>query len=212
MSPLPPLISVEDHYASPHIKEAVERSAGPRGNIKEKLLSLGSQRLKEMDSGAISLQIISHGPIKGSASIEECRLANNDLAQACRENPTRFGGSAVLPMHDPVAAAEELERCVKELGFVWTLVNNHIDGKFYDGEEFLPVFEKTVELDVPVYLHHTFPSDDMMEHYKGNYPDMTAFRLSIASWGWHSETGLHVLRLFAAGLFDKLAQLKIVLG
>lgn len=33
-----------------------------------------------------------------------------------------------------------------------------------------------------------------------------------AMWGWHSEVGLHVLRLHAAGVFDKFPRLKIILG
>lgn len=34
----------------------------------------------------------------------------------------------------------------------------------------------------------------------------------MAGWGWHADTGLHVLRLFASGLFDKYPKLKIVIG
>jgi predicted TIM-barrel fold metal-dependent hydrolase len=52
----------------------------------------------------------------------------------------------------------------------------------------------------------------MAEHYKGNYSDHVAYMLSIASWGWHSECGLHILRLFAAGLFDRYPKLKIIIG
>ena len=56
-----------------------------------------------------------------------------------KQNPTRFRAFASLSMHDPQQAADELTRCVKELGFVGALVNDnqrHEDGKsiiFYDG-------------------------------------------------------------------------------
>jgi predicted TIM-barrel fold metal-dependent hydrolase len=36
--------------------------------------------------------------------------------------------------------------------------------------------------------------------------------MSMAVWGWHSETGLHVLRLWASSLFDEYPKLKIVIG
>ena len=36
--------------------------------------------------------------------------------------------------------------------------------------------------------------------------------MSAFSWGWHTETGLHILRLFASGLFDRFPTLKIVIG
>jgi hypothetical protein len=115
-------------------------------------------------------------------------------------------------MLEPAEAPVELERCIKQLGFVGALVNNHTNGTFYDDEKCWPVFEKAVELDVPIYIHPSFPSQTMADHYKGNYSDQVAFMLSIASWGWHSECGLHILRLFAAGLFDKYPKLKIIIG
>jgi len=163
-----------------------------------------------MDAGNVNLQILSHGPI--TASPQACRDANDELAEACRKNPKRFAGFAQLPMQEPAAAADELERAVKELGFVGALVNNHISGTFYDDEKFWPVFERAIKLDVPMYLHPTFPSDDMLEHYKGNFPDSAGFSMSIAGWGWHTETGLHILRLFASGFFDKFPTAKIIIG
>lgn len=46
----------------------------------------------------------------------------------------------------------------------------------------------------------------------GNYPDIVAQGLDTYCWGWHSETGVHILRLFASGLFDKYPKLKIIIG
>lgn len=178
--------------------------------ILEKLQSFDSLRLKDMDAGSIALQVISHAPFYADA--QNCRIGNDELAQACKDNPRSFAGFAMLPMMEPEAAAAELERAVKELGFVGALINNHTDGTFYDDEKYWTVFEKAVELDVPIYLHPSFPSQMMADHYKGNYSDQVAYMLSIASWGWHSETGLHILRLFAAGLFDRLPKLKIIIG
>jgi len=80
-----------------------------------------------------------------------------------KQNPTRFRAFASLSMHDPKEAADELTRCVKELGFVGALVNDNQraqDGQsiiFYDGPEW-DVFWKTCEdLDVPFYLHPIAP-------------------------------------------------------
>ena len=91
-------------------------------------------------------------------------------------------------------------------------MDNHLHGRFYDDEFFWPVFKKAEELDMPIYLHPTFATDSMMDRYRGNYPDSTALALSAFGWGWHSETGLHILRLYAAGLFDRFPRLKIVIG
>lgn len=209
---IPPLITLEEHFVSKAVSGATEQYGDFRSHVLEKLHTLGDDRIKDMDAGSVTVQVVSHGPVKGSPSPHDCRQANDELAQAICSFPKRLAGFAMLGMHDPIGAGKELERTVKELGFVGALVNNHINGQFYDDERFWPVFEKAVELDVPIYLHPTFPSEEMLGHYKGNYSEQTAFFLSIASWGWHTETGLHILRLFASGLFDKLPSLKIIIG
>lgn len=175
-----------------------------------KLRSLGDERIQDLDNGNVSLQVISHSP--GTRSPAVCSAANDELASAISKYPTRMAGFATLPMSDPEAAAKEIERCVRDMGFVGALVDNHAEGQFYDDERFWTVFEKANELDVPIYIHPTYAADSMMEHYKGNYDDRIAIALSAYGWGWHAETGLHILRLFASGLFDRFPQLKIVIG
>ena len=50
---------------------------------------------------------------------------NNELASQISNNTLRFGAFAALAMHDPVVAAQELNRTVKELGFLGALVNDY---------------------------------------------------------------------------------------
>jgi len=206
-----PLITLEEHYSSPKVQAASEEDYKHfPPHLLSKLNCLGEERIQDLDKGNVSLQVISHGP--GNIAAPVCSEANDDLARAISENPTRLAGFAMLPMREPAAAAQELERCVKELGFVGALIDNHLSGQFYDDERFWPVFEKAQELDVPIYIHPSFASDSMLEHYKGNYSDTVAMALSAFGWGWHSETGLHILKLFASGLFDRFPKLKIVIG
>jgi predicted TIM-barrel fold metal-dependent hydrolase len=209
-----PLITLEEHYSSPKVLES-SKGIGSLykmfpPHILHKLNSLGDERIQDLDQGNVSLQVISHGP--GEASPSVCTAANDDLAAAISKNPTRLAGFAMITMSQPAAAAQELTRCVQELGFVGALVENHVDGQFYDDERFWPVFETAQELDVPVYIHPCFPAENMVDYYKGNYDDSVAVALSAYGWSWHSETGLHILRLFASGLFDRFPRLKIVIG
>jgi predicted TIM-barrel fold metal-dependent hydrolase len=209
-----PLITLEEHFTSPKVTEASleaqEHYANFPPHILSKLSSLGDERIQDLDRGNVSLQVLSHGP--GDSPPPVCSAANDDLAHAISKNPTRLAGFAMLPMSEPAIAANELERCVKELGFVGALVENHLNGQFYDDERFWSVFEKAQELNVPIYIHPTYASDSMMEHYKGNYDDSVAIALSAYGWAWHTETGLHILKLFASGLFDRFPKLKIVIG
>jgi predicted TIM-barrel fold metal-dependent hydrolase len=208
----PSLTTLEEHYISKLVRTSTDKDAYdafPQTMIR-KLEDLGEQRLKDMDAGKVTRQIISHGPV--NASPDMCRQANDELAAACNKNSGRFSAFAMLPMAEPAAAADELTRCVKDHGFVGALINNHLNGQFYDDSRFWPVFARAEELDVPIYIHPTFAADEWMPHYKGNFSDQAAQSLSIAGWGWHSETGLHVLRLWASGLFDKHPNLKLIIG
>ena len=205
-----PLVTLEEHYVSSASKELPDTLVGFPSQIVEKLERLDEKRVQDMEAGAVSLQIISHGPLDAPPAV--CTKANNELALAVSKNPTRFAGFALLPMAEPTAAAAELARCVHEHGFVGTLIDNHLQGQFYDDERFWPVFEKAQELDVPVYIHPTFASEEMMKHYKGNYGNDVAMALSAFGWGWHVDTGLHILRLYASGLFDRFPKLKIIIG
>ncbi|KAF2719833.1 hypothetical protein K431DRAFT_286319 [Polychaeton citri CBS 116435] len=213
---VPPLITLEEHFFSTAVFNDLDESYSEQfkylPNVANELRDLGSLRLSEMEKGQVSLQVISHGP--GCPSTSQCRSANDQLATAVKANPTRFAGFAVLPMADPEAAAAELERVVRTYGFVGALVDNHVAGTYYDGKDYRGFWAKVQELDVPVYLHPTWPADRMGGSYAGggSFSAGAEKSLGASGWGWHSETGLHVLRLYASGLFDELPRLKVVIG
>ena len=211
---VPPLITLEEHFFSTECITAFEGRYSEQlkhlPGLASQLADLGDIRLRDMDAGKVSLQVISHGP--GNPSASQCRAANEQLSTAVGKNKTRFAGFAVLPMAEPRLAAEELIRCVKEFGFVGALVDNHVDGKYYDGDEYHPVFEAAQKLDVPIYLHPTWPSEDMMPRYTGNFSAGAAASIGASGLGWHSDVANHILRLFASGLFDHYPKLKIIIG
>ncbi|KAK5687814.1 hypothetical protein LTR17_026739 [Elasticomyces elasticus] len=133
-----------------------------------------------MDRGGVSVQVISHIP--AFETPEVCRSANEQLSASVKAYPTRYAGFACLPIGDPLAAAAELEYCVREYGFVGALITNHVQGMYYDGDDFLQFWQKAVDLDIPMYLHPA-PSSPV-----------------------------HVLRFYGSGLFDKIPKLKVVIG
>lgn len=212
----PPLIALEEHFLSTAILDAYDDQYREQykaiPGVKAKLGDLETVRLSEMDKGGIRLQVVSHACIPGAPNPELCRKGNDQLAAAIRKNPDRLAGLAVLPMASPKESAIELERCVKELGFPGALIDNHADGKYFDGDEYDVMWQKAEELDVAIYLHPTWPTEDMMRSYTGNFTTGATMSMSASGWGWHTETGLHVLRLYAAGLFDKFPKLKIIIG
>lgn len=204
----PQLIALEEHFDTGLFPSDLLHDNLP-AHLHEKSHDLGDGRIADLDAGSVSLQVLSH--IGCWTPVEACIESNNRLAAACKKYPRRFAGFAQLPMQDPQAAVAELDRTIKELHFVGALLNNHTeDGSMYDDSKFHPVFEKAVELDVPIYIHPTYPAENMEPHYQGSFSPVAAVMMSTAGFGWHSETGLHILRLFASGLFDKYPALKIV--
>ncbi|KAL8738594.1 MAG: hypothetical protein Q9181_000645 [Wetmoreana brouardii] len=217
-----PLIALEEHYVSRFIGPYITPLVGEETNkaflssdLRQKLADF-SLRIEQMDSSGISTQVVSHTPVPTANPIpaSACAAANTGLQSTLQAHPDRLAGFACLPMAEPEAAAEELKRCVRELGFVGALVENHLpDGTFYDSPRFDPVFAAAQELDVPLYIHPTFPTKDEMERkYGGNYGREAQLFVATAAWGWHADVGLHVLRLFAGGVFDRFPRLKVVLG
>lgn len=216
MSALPPIVTLEEHFVSakllPELSSIYSEQLKHLPEVATRLTDLGSLRLQDMDKNHVSLQVISHAPGLGSKPSPLSRLANDELAQALKAQPDSLAGFAVLPMSEPNAAAAELRRCVREFGFVGALVDAHVDGLHYDDGRFWPVFRAATELDVPIYLHPTYPSEAHHSIYEGEYGAGAARSLGSSGFGWHQDTGLSVLKLFAAGLFDELPTLKIIVG
>ena len=89
---------------------------------------------------------------------ERATKTNDYLYEQVKKNKL-FGGWAQVSLHDGEKAAQELKRCVTELGFFGVLVNGfqetEDDNKiiYLDDPSLAPFWEMIVELDVPLYLH-----------------------------------------------------------
>ncbi|KAF3770806.1 amidohydrolase 2 [Cryphonectria parasitica EP155] len=213
-----PIITLEEHFLSkaatkhPHPRNA-DFKAMP--DLFDRFTELGPKRLQDMDQGQVTMQVISHGP--GDLTAAQCRACNDQLAEAVRAHPGRFAGFAELPMDEPDEAARELRRtCGPDAGvrFVGALVDSHTEsGLYYDGPAFDVLWAAAAELDVPIYLHPTWPSAQLTEAYRSPaLPDAVTTSILAFGFGWHSDVAVHVLRLYAAGVFDRFPGLKIVIG
>jgi uncharacterized protein len=227
------IIALEEHYTLPAIAEANPNSprkvfeamwnerfsdADAQGGWQwpAGIRDLGEGRIAAMDAAGIDVQILSNVPgaeaVQPPLAMELARQANEAVAAAVAQHPDRFRGFATLPMRDPAAAAAELERAVRNDGFVGALINGHINDRYLDDKFFWPVFECAETLNVPIYLHPTVPPQPVIDaYYKGFAPAVSA-RLSIAGLGWHIDTGVHCIRLILGGVFDRFPRLQIIVG
>jgi len=229
------VIGFEEHYGLPAIHDAALKASDPYGLILEAMrksgqfpedaktgtpagiYDLAEGRIAAMDEAGIDVQILSYATptaerLEPSVSRGLTTQANDAVAAAVSRYPDRFLGFATLPLLDPAAAARELERTVRDLGFVGALINGHVNGRYLDDKFFWPVFECAEALGVPIYMHPQVPPQPVVDaYYSGFAPEVSAF-LSIAGAGWHIETGVHCLRLILGGVFDRFPALQVIVG
>jgi len=220
------IITLEEHVSFPElvaqIPEENRKGNGMDGSAMMKAMAprmadITGERLKSMNDNGITMQVLSvtgagaellneqHGPALA-------QQYNDAIAKRISHHPDRFAAFAHLPMTAPKAAADELERVVREYNFRGALINGTTQGDFLDHARFAPILARAEALGVPLYLHPAIPPKAVQEAYYSGLPKMGGMMLSIAGWGWHAETGLHVLRMIVAGTMDKYPKLKLIIG
>ncbi len=118
------------------------------------------QRMPDMDLEGIDVAVL-FPPGSGEEwalddaafSAELCRTLNDARAEYASHAPDRLKLVAKLPMIEPKLAAEELERCVRELGFVGMVTATHIREKNLDDPSFDVVWQTAERLGVAVCTH-----------------------------------------------------------
>jgi predicted TIM-barrel fold metal-dependent hydrolase len=186
--------------------------------LKANLLDIEQQRLERMEEGGTTFSILSlnspgiQGLPNAKEAIDVSRRANDVLAEHISRHPTKLGGFAALPMQDPEAAARELERCIKALGFHGFMVNGFSQVgsaetvAYYDAPHFADFWSSANALGKPFYMHPRDPLPSREPIYDG-FPWLTA-----ATWAFTMETSTHALRLMSSGLFDRNPNLQMILG
>jgi aminocarboxymuconate-semialdehyde decarboxylase len=140
-------------------------------------------------------------------SPEFARVANDGMAEMCRKWPKEFPAFvASLPMNNPRAAVEEMDRAIDRLGARGVQSVTSVAGRPLDDPEFFPVFERaTNHHDVPIWMHPARPAG------RADYAGEPKSKYEI--WqvlGWPFETSVAMARMVFSGLFDKLPKLRII--
>lgn len=182
------------------------------------LIEAGERRVKELDAAGIDMEVLSYTDptqwLTGAEGMATAKSANDTLADCVKEYPDRFRAFATLCLDNPTAAADELRRTVKELGFVGWLIsgrpqkgNVYLDDRMYD-----PLWQALTELDLPVYIHPNYTGADVCKAYYSGLGDQIDTVLSAYGFGWHIEAGMQVVRMILSGVFDRYPTLKVISG
>ena len=164
-------------------------------------------RLKAMEKYGIDLEVLSlttpgverEAPARG---IKLAKLANDGFGSICEKYPEKFRALASLPLQDPGASVDELDRAVGELGLKGVMLFSNVNGRPLDSKELIPIYEKAAKLDVPLFIHPTSPLNDQA---------MDDYRL-VPIMGFTVDTALALFRLVFSGILERLPNLKIVVA
>ena len=97
---------------------------------------------------------LSYGKIRDRGwAIAVARAYNDWLVETYLSVDTRFSGVALLPMQEPQAAVDELNRVVEELGMSGAMLPSHGLPTHLGAKEFWPVYEAAGSLGCALSVH-----------------------------------------------------------
>lgn len=160
--------------------------------------SIETNQLAKMKERGIDLTIFSPrasfmahhiGDFKTSATW--AAICNELCYRVAQLFPDQFIGAAMLPQSpgvDPKTCVPELEKCIKEYGFVGINLNPDPSGGFWTGlplsdPYWYPIYEKMVEYQVPAMIHVSTSCNSCFHTTGAHYlnADTTAFMQCLTS-------------------------------
>ncbi|MFC1958137.1 amidohydrolase family protein [Chloroflexota bacterium] len=139
-------------------------------------------------------------------AVDLAKLANDELAKLVWDYPDRFiAAIATIPMNNVDAAWKELDRAINDLQCKGVMVYSNMDGKPLDSPEFMPLYEKMSQYNLPIYIHPQRGED---------FPDYQTEKTSKYAihnvFGWPYDTTVAMARLVFSGILEKYPNLKVI--
>jgi aminocarboxymuconate-semialdehyde decarboxylase len=116
-------------------------------------------RIRDMDRQGVMYQAVAIAPpqyyywTSPDLGAEAARLINDSLAELVDARPDRLVALGTLPMHNPPAAVEELDRIADRYGFPGVSINPSAQGVDYDDPRYETFWRRVAERDLLVVLH-----------------------------------------------------------
>ena len=200
------------HHTAPEIADRIHELAGKRPHIDAYDSPDLSKRVKEMDDVKLDIQLICQGAgvyadqLPAGEALEIVKQSNDVLAQRIAPHKDRLFGVTALSLKNIDASVKEIERTAAQ-GFRAVLLYPHVDGEMLvDTPTMDPIFAKIAELNLPIFLHGagTAQSPSLKRLEDGG----AGVAYAVLSDGEVAEC---CLRMIASGLFDRYANLRIVI-
>jgi uncharacterized protein len=178
-----------------------------------KTLTRPKERLDLLDRNAVDVHVLVPMPFlesfprifnEAALAREGARLINDEVAAFVAHDPKRFKGVAVLPTIDSDMMVSELNRAVKELGFVGACCAVGPTSKRMDHPEMECLYKAIVDLDATLWLHPMRPP--LPEYVDEEVSQFGAWN----TIGWLYDTTSAMYRIVFAGVFDRYPGIRIM--
>lgn len=163
-------------------------------------------RLKVMQKLGVNMQVLSFGnPLMSYAPPKRAkkasRMLNIELSNIVRNYPKKFSGIGVLPVTSPNDAIDEIDFAIDELGLKGFMLGTHTGTYSIYDEHFMPVLERIVRRNVPIYIHPILSQDSGSTDF-----------LTMTGLLFPNETSKVAIRIMLNGFMDRFPRAKIVLA
>jgi aminocarboxymuconate-semialdehyde decarboxylase len=167
------------------------------------------ERLADMDSLGVDVHVVSpyvgfyNYQLDPKVALTTSRETNDEIRDMVRAWPQRFAGLGTLPMQDPKAAVDELERCMTQLGLKGVEINDHVNGRTLDEPEYRPFWRAAEQMGAVVFFHQGGETLVTQRSRRYHLPN---------SIGNLVDRAVTFATLVHGGVMDECPDLKIVLG
>lgn len=162
-----------------------------RESLVKNQLKLQHERGTDVTLFSPRASFMAHHVGNAVTSLAWSRICNDLIHRCCRLYPRNFVGVCQLPQSSgvpPKSCIPELERCVKELGFVGCNLNPDPSGGYWrepplTDKWWYPLYEKMAELEVPAMVHVSTSCNPDFHTTGAHYlnADTTAFMQFLTS-------------------------------
>ncbi len=165
-------------------------------------------QLAELDARGLDGAVVSpspnlyHDTVDAALAAPLHRRVNDDIATLVAGAPGRLWGLGIVPLQDPLAAADELRRGVDELGLVGAEIPSNVGGRNLDDEAFDPFFAAAASRRAVLFLHP----------YRALAPERLAGHYLSNLVGIPVETTVAVACLLLGGVLERHPDLRLVLA